>query len=92
MAQSQPIAIAGHAYDPETIDLLRAVLEETWAKLSPQQQDEFPRSRIAERLLNAAADGERDPDALRLRALEGLAAEAPRKPGSRPADRDEPRA
>jgi hypothetical protein len=92
MAQSKPIAIAGHAYDPETIELLRALLDEAWAKLSPLQQAEFPRSRIAEQLLNAAADGERDPDALRLRALEGLASEAPRDAGSRPVDRDTSRA
>ena len=83
MAQSKPIAIAGHAYDPETIDLLRSLLDEAWAKLSPQQQDQFPRSRIAEQLLNAAAEGERDPDVLRLRALEGMASEAPRDSGSR---------
>ena len=92
MAQSKPIAIAGHAYDPETIDLLRAILDETWAKLSPLQQIEFPRSQIAERLLKAAADGERDPDLLRLRALEGVPSEAPPAAGSRPVDRDEPRA
>ena len=48
MAQSKPIAIAGHAYDAATIDLLGAVLDETWAKLSQLQQAEVPRTRIAE--------------------------------------------
>jgi hypothetical protein len=83
MAQSKPIAIAGHAYDAATIDLLTAVLDETWAKLSQQQQAEIPRSRITEQLLKAAADGERDPDALRLRALEAIASESPRDAGVR---------
>jgi hypothetical protein len=77
MGQSAPIEIAGHSYSPETIDLLRAVLDETWAKLSPLQQTQLPRSKIADRLLKAAAEGERDPDMLRLRALDGLAVETP---------------
>jgi hypothetical protein len=77
MAQSTPIEIAGHSYSPETIDLLRDVLDETWAKLSPLQQIQLPRSQIADRLLKAAADGERDPEMLRLRALDGVAAEMP---------------
>jgi hypothetical protein len=77
MGQSAPIEIAGHSYSPETIDLLRAVLDETWAQLSPLQQIQLPRSQIAGRLLRAAAEGERDRDILRMRALNGVAAEAP---------------
>jgi hypothetical protein len=92
MAQSKPIAIAGHAYDAATIDLLGAVLDETWAKLSQLQQAEVPRTRIAEHLLKAAADGERDPDALRLRALEAVVSEAPREAGFRLIDRHATRA
>jgi hypothetical protein len=77
MAQSTPIGIGGHAYDPETIDLLRAVLDEIWDTLTPEQQGSIPRSQIADRLLKAAAAGERDPDALRASALEGIASTEP---------------
>jgi hypothetical protein len=84
MGQSTPIEIAGHSYSPETIELLRTVLDETWRRLSPLQQIQLPRSQIAERLLKAAADGERDPGALRLRALDGLVVEAPLVPVHQP--------
>jgi hypothetical protein len=77
MGQSAPIEIAGHSYTPETIDLLRDVLDAAWEKLSPLQQIQLPRSQIADRLLKAAAEGERDPDILRTRALDGVAAETP---------------
>jgi hypothetical protein len=66
---SEPISIAGHSYDPQTIDLLRDVLEDGWAKLTEAQRTETPRSLIAQRLLQAAADGERDPALLRSRAF-----------------------
>jgi hypothetical protein len=74
MVQSQPIAIAGHTYTPETLDLLRSVLEEAWASLSEFQQTQFPRSQLAERLLKAAAAGERDRSTLLTQALDGLVA------------------
>ena len=69
MDPSKPIDTDGHAYDPETIKLLSVVLDEAWASLTDLERMQRSRSEIAERLLSAAADGERDPDTLRARAL-----------------------
>src|SRR2546423_2677838 len=42
---------------------------DAWACLLPEQQASFSRTLLAERLLRAAARGERDPEQLRARAL-----------------------
>jgi hypothetical protein len=60
-------------FDPDTVALLRTILDQTWASLPPNQQAVMSRSILAERILKAAAQGERDPDRLRARAI--------RKPG-----------
>jgi hypothetical protein len=52
-------------FDPETIALLRTTLDHAWASLPPNQQARTSRSVMAKRILNAAANGERDPDRLR---------------------------
>lgn len=80
MTQSNQIGIGGHSYDSETLDLLQRVLDGAWAALSPNQQSVLPRSQLAERLLKAAADGERDPVLLRTCALQGVEPEAPLSP------------
>jgi hypothetical protein len=59
----------GGAFDPETIELLRNILEETWGSLRPEDQAQSSRSLIAERIIKMAATGERDPIRLRTRAL-----------------------
>jgi hypothetical protein len=56
-------------FDPQTIAGLKAVLEEAWASLSPDQQAETSCAVLAERLLKIAATGERDPLRLRAHAL-----------------------
>ena len=66
MGQSTPIEIAGHPYDPETIEVLQTVLDGVWDSLTDLQRNQIPRAVIVERLLRATADGERDPDVLRL--------------------------
>jgi hypothetical protein len=63
----------GATYDPETIELLRAVLDDAWACLLPEQQASISRTLLAERLLRAAARGERDAARLRARALFSVA-------------------
>ena len=55
-------------YDPETIQVMKTVLEESWASLPPDQQRNFVKSDLAQRIL-AAAHGERDPIRLREQAL-----------------------
>ena len=60
-------------FDPETVALLRTTLDRTWASLPAAQQAVTSRLILAERILKAAAEGERDPERLRARAT--------RKPG-----------
>jgi len=48
---------------------MKAVLEESWASLQPDQQRNFVKSDLAQRILAAAAHGERDPLRLREQAL-----------------------
>jgi hypothetical protein len=60
-------------FDPDTIALLRTTLDHAWASLPPGQQAVTSRSILAERILRAAARGERDPDRLRAHALSGRA-------------------
>jgi hypothetical protein len=67
------------AHDPDTIGMLRRVLDDAWANLSPHpphQQTQANKSIMAQELLKLAADGERDPT--RLRELAVLTVEAPR--------------
>jgi hypothetical protein len=55
-------------FDPDTIALLRSVLDDAWSRLPPGQTN-VSRSLLAERILKAARNGERDPARLRTRAL-----------------------
>jgi hypothetical protein len=57
------------SYDPETIMLLRSVLDAAWNSLSPAQQARTSKSELAHRMLKLAARGERDPARLRVRAI-----------------------
>ena len=59
----------GMRFDPETIEVLKTVLEDTWASLTPHQQGVLLKTQLAERILAAAAAGERDPGRLRARAM-----------------------
>jgi hypothetical protein len=61
--------VNGGVSDPETIDLLRSVLDEAWSSLPPEEQAHASKSLFAERILKLAATGERDPIRLRTRAL-----------------------
>jgi hypothetical protein len=60
-------------FDTETVALLRTTLDRAWDSLPAGQQAVTSRSILAERILKAAAEGERDPDRLRAKAI--------RKPG-----------
>jgi hypothetical protein len=60
-------------FDPATVAMLRGVLDDAWSRLPPGQTG-VSRSQLAERILKAARDGERDPARLRARAIaEGIA-------------------
>jgi hypothetical protein len=60
-------------FDPDTVALLRTTLDRAWDSLPAGRKAVTSRSILAERILKAAAEGERDPDRLRARAI--------RKPG-----------
>jgi hypothetical protein len=62
----------GGAYDPETVSLLRTLLDQAWDTLLPHQQARMTKSHMAERMLKCAAQGERDPVRLRARAVIGV--------------------
>jgi hypothetical protein len=56
-------------FDPETIGILKSVLEDSWACVIPHQQRVLLKTQLAERILAAAAEGEGDPGRLRARAM-----------------------
>ena len=56
------------AFDPETVSLLGAVLDQAIAALPPDGRSQERKTLLASKLLSAAA-GERDPVRLRAAAL-----------------------
>jgi hypothetical protein len=67
--------VKGSAYfDLKTVALLREAVEDAWVCLRPEQRETMSRSLLAERILKAAAQGERDPQRLLGAALIGIAA------------------
>jgi hypothetical protein len=62
----------GAVFDPETIELLRSSLDDAWSKLTPRQQAVTSKSTLAARILEAAAEGERDPALLLACALQDV--------------------
>jgi hypothetical protein len=58
-----------HYYDPETLALLRMVLDDAWAALPESSKSETVKSAMAQHILKQAADGVRDPEWLRVCAL-----------------------
>jgi len=59
----------GAVYTPETVKLLRDALEDAWAALRPDERARASKTVLAVRLLEVAAEGERDPARLRSAAL-----------------------
>ena len=62
-------AVEGRSYDPETIEMMRTVLDEAWGLLEPKQRAFTNKTEIAVRILHLAAQGVRDPVRLRTYAL-----------------------
>ena len=56
-------------YDPETLIILRKVLDEAWALLPDGFKSDTVKSEMAQRILKHAASGLRDPVRLRACAL-----------------------
>jgi hypothetical protein len=66
------------AFDLETIELVGSVCNDVWrdlrgkVKFLRQEDERKARAMIAARVVRAVADGERDPQRLRVAALNGL--------------------
>ncbi len=61
-------------FDPETVTVLREILDEAWSCLPPERQATMQKTALAERILKSAAQGERNRERLRAAALMNLAA------------------
>ena len=73
-------------YDPETLIILRKVLDEAWAALPDGSKSETLKSEMAQHILKQAADGVRDPVRLRASALARVVSEPPASVKTRRAD------
>ena len=60
------------ALTPETLRLLQAVLEDTWSSLRPDEKARTTKTELGTRILRVAAQGERNPDRLRMQVISGL--------------------
>ena len=56
--------------DLKTVSVVKEVLEGAWCSLSVEQQTTIPKTKLAERILQSAAKGERDRERLLAVALE----------------------
>ena len=61
-------------FDPETVRVLREILDEAWSRLPPERQATMLKTTLAERILKTAAKGERNRERLLDVALRNLAA------------------
>ena len=59
----------GAVYQPELIELMKAVLDDATAILPEAKRTSTMKAEIASHILECAAKGERDPIALRMAAL-----------------------
>jgi hypothetical protein len=69
MVAKQPVY-----FDPETVTVLREILDEAWSRLPPERQAAMLKTTLAERILKTAAEGERSRERLLNVALRDLAA------------------
>jgi hypothetical protein len=61
-------------FDPETASVLREVLDDAWGRLRPEQRTTTLRTMLTDRVLESAAQGERDRARFLDAALKDLAA------------------
>jgi hypothetical protein len=63
-------------HNPDTMKLLRDVLDDAWAALRPDERARASRSMLAARLVEVAAAGERNPARLLSAALSAVVTSA----------------
>jgi len=61
--------LRGASFDPETVSLMQAALEDALLKLPSALRTPAAKGELAVRILKRASDGERDPIRLRTAAL-----------------------
>jgi hypothetical protein len=64
---------AGKSFDPETLKILETAFDEAWAFVLKSGAETVSRETLAQCVLEAAEEGERDPQRLREAALTLLA-------------------
>jgi hypothetical protein len=69
LEEATVIARAAGVYQPELIELMKAVLEEATLMLPEAKRTSAVKAEIASGILACAAKGERDPAALKVAAL-----------------------
>ena len=63
---------SGSVYQPELIDLMKAVLDDVTATLPEAKRTSAMKAEIASQILASAARGERNPVALKIAALSAI--------------------
>jgi hypothetical protein len=63
---------AGASFQPELIELMKAVLDDATAMLPVTKRTSAIKAEIASHILACAAKGERDPIALKMAAVSGV--------------------
>ncbi len=56
-------------FDLQTVALLREALEDAWSSVRPKEREQMTRSLLAERIVKAASEGERQRERLIAAAL-----------------------
>jgi hypothetical protein len=63
------MVVGGAVFQPDEIKVMRSVLDEAAIILPEAERTSAMKDRLASRILAAAANGERDPNKLRIAAL-----------------------
>ena len=63
---------ASKAFDPDTLVIIEAAFEDACTKLKQIRQDKVSRDALAQRILEFAGAGERDPARLSARAVAAI--------------------
>jgi hypothetical protein len=66
------MAAIGAVFQPELIELMRAVLDDAAGMLPEAKRTSTMKAEMASHILACAANGERDPAALRMAALSAI--------------------
>ena len=72
MSEDTVMGAIGAVFQPELIELMKAVLDDTTAALPEAKRTSAMKAEIASQILACAAKGERNPAALKIAALRGI--------------------